>query len=63
MAVEGFVETYIKELDLQESVPVIVTGGFAPLILHYFRIKVKHTESLTLKGLNVIYNTNQRKLK
>ncbi len=63
MAVEGFVETYIKELDLPVSVPVLITGGFAPMLLPYFRIKVKCIESLTLKGLNAIYNTNQKKLK
>lgn len=63
MAVEGFIETYIKELDLLQNVPVIVTGGFAHLILHYFRIPVKHIELLTLKGLNVIYNANLKKLK
>lgn len=63
MAVEGFVETYIKELDLPKDTPVIVTGGFAPLILNYFRIKVEHIDALTLKGLNVIYNANIKKLK
>lgn len=63
MAVEGFVQTYISELDLPETTPVIVTGGFAPMLLTYFRLKVKHIESLTLKGLNVIYNTNKKKLK
>ena len=63
MAVEGFVETYIKELDLPSNVPVLITGGFAPMLLPYFRIKIKHVDALTLKGLNVIYNTNQKKLK
>lgn len=63
MAVEGFVETYIKELDLPSSTPVVVSGGFAPMLLTYFRIKVRHAENLTLKGLNVIYNTNKKKLK
>lgn len=63
MAVEGFVETYVKELDLTADVPVIITGGFAPMLLPYFRIKVKHIESLTLKGLNVIYLSNQKKIK
>jgi len=62
MAVEGFVESYIKELDLSPSVPVIITGGFAPMLLPYFRIKIKHVESLTLKGLNVIYLANPKKL-
>ena len=61
MAVEGFVDTYKRELDLPEDTPVIVTGGFAPMLLTYFRIKVKHIESLTLKGLNVIYMYNQKK--
>jgi len=63
MAVEGFVQTYISELDLPEKTPVIVTGGFAPMLLTYFRLKVKHIEDLTLKGLNVIYNTNKKKIK
>ena len=63
MAVEGFVESYIRELSLPSDVPVIITGGFAPLLLPYFRIKVKHIEGLTLKGLNVIYNSNIKKLK
>lgn len=63
MAVEGFVKTYIEELDLPKDTPVIVTGGFAPLILNYFRIKVEHIDALTLKGLNVIYNANIKKLK
>ena len=63
MAVEGFVETFIKELDLPMTTPVLVTGGFAPMLLTYFRIKVRHQEALTLKGLNVIYNTNKKKLK
>ena len=63
MAVEGFVETYIKELDLPDSTPVIVTGGFAPMLLTYFRTKVSHVENLTLKGLNVIYNANLKKSK
>lgn len=63
MAVEGFVETYKRELDLPADTPVFVTGGFAPMLLPYFRIKVKHIESLTLKGLNVIYNANLKKTK
>jgi len=63
MAVEGFVETCIKELDLPTTVPVLITGGFAPMLLPYFRIKVNYVESLTLKGLNVIYLSNQKKLK
>lgn len=63
MAVEGFAETYIKELDLPADVPVIITGGFAPMLLPYFRIKIKHIEALTLKGLNVIYLANQKKIK
>ncbi|MBO4983512.1 MAG: type III pantothenate kinase [Clostridia bacterium] len=63
MAVEGFVETYKRELDLPSSTPVYVTGGFAPMLLTYFRIKVKYVEDLTLKGLNVIYNSNNKKTK
>ncbi len=63
MAVEGFVETYVKELDLPTNVPVIITGGFAPMLLPYFRIKIRYVESLTLKGLNVIYLSNQKKIK
>lgn len=63
MAIEGFVETYIKELDLSPNVPVFVTGGFASLLLPYFRLQVKHVENLTLKGLNVIYLANQKKIK
>lgn len=63
MAVEGFVETYISELDLPKTTPVAVTGGFASMLLTYFRREVKHIENLTLKGLNVIYNTNKKKLK
>ena len=63
MAVEGFVETYIKELDLPSNIPVVITGGFAPMLLPYFRIKIQHVESLTLKGLNVIYQSNLKKLK
>ena len=60
MAVEGFVETYKRELDLPPTTPVFVTGGFASWLMPYFRIKVKHVDDLTLKGLNVIYNANQR---
>lgn len=63
MAVEGFVETYKRELDLPSTTPVFVTGGFAPMLLTYFRIKVKYVENLTLKGLNVIYNSNNKKSK
>lgn len=63
MAVEGFVDTYKKELDLPDNTPVIVTGGFASLLLTYFRIKIKHIDNLTLQGLNVIYNSNKKKNK
>lgn len=63
MAVEGFVETYKRELDLPPTTPVFVTGGFASWLMPYFRIKVKLVENLTLKGLNVIYNANLKKNK
>lgn len=63
MAVEGFVETCIKELDLKDDVPVIITGGFAQMLVPYFRIKVRYIDNLTLKGLNVIYLSNQKKIK
>ena len=63
LAVEGFVETYKRELDLPANTPVFITGGFAAWLLPYFRIKVTHVENLTLKGLNVIYSANHKKPK
>ena len=61
MATEGFIETYKRELDLKEDTPIIVTGGFAPRLLSYFKPKVTYIDNLTLIGLNSIYNTNKKK--
>lgn len=63
LAVEGFVQTYIRELDLSLDTPVVVTGGYSSMLISYFRINVKHVQDLTLKGLNLIFNANRKKLK
>lgn len=60
VAVEGFADTYKRELDLPKTTQVIVTGGFSKMLLPYFRIKVNHIPDLTLKGLNVIHSTGKK---
>ncbi|MBO5313128.1 MAG: type III pantothenate kinase [Clostridia bacterium] len=63
MAVEGFVDTYKRELDLPSDTSVLITGGFSDMLLPYFRIKVKHVPTLTLEGLNTIQAVNKKKTK
>lgn len=61
LAAEGFIDTFKREFDLPKTTQVVVTGGFADMFMTYFNIKAKHIPSLTLKGLNAIYNTNPKK--
>lgn len=61
MACEGFIDAYIRELDLPDNTPVVVTGGYSQDLLSYFAKRVTYVENLTLKGLNVIYNTNKKR--
>ena len=61
MACEGFIDAYISELDLPSDTKIIVTGGYAQDLLSYFAKRITYVEDLTLKGLNVIYNTNKKR--
>lgn len=61
MACEGFIDAYIRELDLPDNTPVVVTGGYSQDLLSYFSKRITYIEDLTLKGLNVIYNTNKKR--
>lgn len=61
MACEGFIDAYMRELDLPNDTPIVVTGGYARDLLSYFAKKITFVEDLTLKGLNTIYNTNKKR--
>ena len=61
MACEGFIEAYKRELDLPDTTPIVVTGGYSEDLLSYFVKNVTYIPNLTLKGLNVIYNTNKKR--
>lgn len=61
MACEGFIDAYKSELDLPDNTPIVVTGGYCEDLLSYFAKKVTYIPDLTLKGLNVIYNTNKKR--
>ena len=57
MAITGFVESFARKCG-KNDVPVIVTGGFAPLILPYMSDDFAHRPNLTLEGLAAIYRRN-----
>ena len=61
MACDGFIDAYIRELDLPDNTPIVVTGGYAKGLLSYFEKKVTYVEDLTLKGLNTIYLANKKR--
>ena len=56
----GFVKTYKAKLSLPADTPLIVTGGYAPLILPCLPKETVHEPLLTLKGLSAIYEFNKK---
>ena len=54
---DGMVERINREVG--EELPVIVTGGYASVIVPHCEHKMTIDEHLVLKGLNIIYNKNK----
>ncbi len=56
-SVTGITEEFRKKAGCK-SAPIIVTGGFAPLILPYLVTECTHRPHLTAEGLAAIYRRN-----
>lgn len=61
LAIEGFLQADRNELQLSESTPVVLTGGYANLILPYLTTAAHLLPHLTLEGLCAIARTNSRR--
>lgn len=59
-SVIGFAKTYKTKLDLPQDTPLIITGGYAPLIHPCLPDGTVHIPLLTLKGLSSIYHFNKK---
>ena len=59
-SVIGFAKTYKTKLDLPAETPLIITGGYAPLIHPCLPDGTVHIPLLTLKGLCAIYHFNKK---
>ena len=55
--IDGMIDRINHEIG--EELPVIVTGGYAPVIASHCNHKMTIDEYLVLKGLNIIYNKNK----
>lgn len=55
--IDGMIDRINHEIG--EELPVIVTGGYAPVIASHCNHKMTTDEYLVLKGLNIIYNKNK----
>ena len=60
MAVNGFVELYRKLPSVGKNAALVVTGGYAEWFLPYLPKEAKHMPRLTLEGLRVIWELNQK---
>lgn len=59
--VEGMVERIVTALDCPSAdVSVIATGHLAPLVMEECRCFTDHVPSLTLRGLAMVFERNQR---
>ena len=54
---DGMIDRINREVG--EELPVIVTGGYASVIVPHCEHKMNIDEHLVLKGLNIIYNKNK----
>lgn len=54
--VDGMIERIFEQLG--RTIPVVITGAQAELILPYCRHEMTHDEHLVLKGLDLIYRKN-----
>ena len=61
LAIEGFLRTYREELTLPADTPILLTGGYAPLLLPYLPAHVRHLPHLTLEGLCAIDRINRQR--
>ena len=61
LAILGFLTEQRAKLSLDEHTPVVLTGGYAPLLLPYLPAATKHQPNLTLEGLCTIAAANKRK--
>ena len=59
-SVIGFAKTYKTKLDLPAETPLIITGGYAPLVHPCLPDGTVHIPLLTLKGLCAIYHFNKK---
>ncbi|MBQ7010491.1 MAG: type III pantothenate kinase [Clostridia bacterium] len=59
MAITGFIDSFSKKCN-KHDVPVVVTGGFAPLMLPYLKDDCAHRPNLTLEGLAAICRRNTK---
>ena len=55
--IDGMIDRINDELG--EKLPVIVTGGYAPVITPHCHHEMTSDEHLVLKGLNIIYHKNR----
>lgn len=55
--VNGLIRRIFNELG--QELPIVVTGGFAPLLTDHISAKVTHDPALTLKGIYYIYARNR----
>ncbi len=60
MAVDGFVQLYRKLPSVGKNAALVVTGGYAEWFLPYLPETAIHMPRLTLDGLRVIWNLNQK---
>ena len=58
--VEGILGRLSKQLKLKPQ--IVATGGCAPLMAHYCRSITKVDNTLTLKGLRMIYKKRKKRL-
>ena len=57
-AVDGILDAFINQLDEMPS--IVATGKGSHLLFEYCRHKITPDEKLLFKGLNIIYNKNER---
>lgn len=58
-SVQSFAESFRKAYFSEKRACLVVSGGFAEIMLPFITEKVTHIPHLTLEGLNVIYKNNK----
>ncbi|MBO5110129.1 MAG: type III pantothenate kinase [Clostridia bacterium] len=60
MAVTGLIRELIRAKNFPSDTPVLLTGGFGERLVPYLPEKTRYIPNLTLRGLAVIYQANQK---